>query len=190
MCKVDWALSGPVPWQAEACREAGTVHLGGTLDEVARSEAEVHAGRLPERPFCIVVQAGVADPTRAPAGQHTLWAYCHVPAGSPPDMTGLIEAQVERFAPGFRDLVLARTIGPRRTWSATTPTTSAATSTAGRHPDPDHAAAHATLEPLPDPGPRRVPVLRSTPPGGGVHGMCGDGAARAVLADLHLPGGG
>ncbi len=111
VCKVDWALSGPVPWAAAACREAGTVHLGGTLAEVARSEAEVTAGRLPERPYCMVAQPGVADPTRAPAGQHTLWAYCHVPSGSHGGHAArLIEAQIERFAPGFRDLILARSV--------------------------------------------------------------------------------
>ncbi len=82
VCKVDWALSGPVPWQATACREAGTVHVGGTFEQVARSEADVDAGRHPDRPFCLVAQPGVVDPSRAPAGQHTLWGYCHVPPGS------------------------------------------------------------------------------------------------------------
>ncbi len=108
VCKVDWALSGPVPWTAGVCRCAGTVHLGGTFAEVAASEAAVNAGRHPDRPFCIVVQPGVADPTRAPVGSETLWAYCHVPSGSTVDMTAAIEAQIERFAPGFSDLVVAR----------------------------------------------------------------------------------
>lgn len=106
--KVDWALAGPVPWQAAACRATATVHVGGTFEEIARSEAEVSAGRHPERPFCLVVQACVLDPGRAPAGHHTLWAYCHVPNGSTVDMTARIEAQIERFAPGFGELVLAR----------------------------------------------------------------------------------
>ncbi|MEP7023098.1 MAG: NAD(P)/FAD-dependent oxidoreductase, partial [Actinomycetota bacterium] len=100
VCKVDWALAGPVPWSADACREACTVHLGGTFAEVARSEAEVAAGRHPARPYCIITQPGVVDPTRAPAGQHALWGYCHVPADSNIDMADVIEAQIERFAPG------------------------------------------------------------------------------------------
>ena len=108
ICKVDWALSGPVPWTASVCRRAGTVHLGGSFDEVAASESEVAAGRHAVRPYCLVVQPGVVDPTRAPAGHETLWAYCHVPRGSTVDMTERIEAQIERFAPGFKDLVLAR----------------------------------------------------------------------------------
>ena len=108
VCKVDWALSGPVPWTASVCRQAGTVHVGGSFAEVAESESEVAAGRHALRPYCLVVQPGVADPTRAPAGHETLWAYCHVPRGSDVDMTVRIEAQIERFAPGFKDLVLAR----------------------------------------------------------------------------------
>ena len=107
--KVDWALSGPVPWTAEVARRAGTVHVGGTFEEIAASEDDVAHGRHSESPYCIVVQATVwPDATRAPAGQHTLWAYCHVPNGSSVDMTEQIERQIERFAPGFRDLVLAR----------------------------------------------------------------------------------
>ncbi len=97
-----------MPWTAQACRETATLHLGGTLEEIALSESEVGAGRHPERPYCIAVQACVADPDRAPAGQQTFYAYCHVPAGSTVDMTDRIEAQVERFAPGFRELILAR----------------------------------------------------------------------------------
>ena len=101
VCKVDWALSGPVPWSAKECREAGTVHVGGSFAEVASSEADVHRRPAPRSvPYCIVVQPGVADPTRAPAGQGTLWAYCHVPGGSTVDMTAAIESQIERFAPG------------------------------------------------------------------------------------------
>jgi phytoene dehydrogenase-like protein len=103
VCKLDWALSGPVPWAASECRRAGTVHLGGTFAEVGQAEADVAAGRHPAAPFVLVVQAGVVDPTRAPAGQHALWGYCHVPAGSTVDMTASIEAQLERFAPGFRE---------------------------------------------------------------------------------------
>ena len=188
VCKVDWALSGPVPWTAEACRLAGTLHLGGTLAEVAASESDVNSGKHPERPYCIVVQPGVADRTRAPSGQETLWAYCHVPSGSTVDMTGAIEAQIERFAPGFSDLVLDR-----------------ATMTAAeeeRH-NPNYvggdiAGGAATLRqtlfrPTIQWNPYRTPLDRvylcsaSTPPGGGVHGMCGVYAARTALHD-HLGG--
>jgi phytoene dehydrogenase-like protein len=185
VCKVDWALSGPVPWEAAVCRQAGTVHLGGTLEEVAAGEAEVAAGRHPERPFCLVAQPGVVDSGRAPAGQHTLWGYCHVPSGSSVDMTERIEAQIERFAPGFRDLVLARA-------------TKTATQTERANPNyvgGDITGGMATLrQTLFRPTVRwdnyrtSAPGLylcsASTPPGGGVHGMCGYGAARSVLADF------
>lgn len=185
VCKVDWALAEPVPWTAEACRETVTVHLGGTLDEIACSESEVAAGRHPERPYCIVVQAGVADPTRAPAGKQTLWAYCHVPPGSTVDMTGRIEAQIERFAPGFGDIVLAR---------ATT-TAALAEQHNPNYVGGDINGGAATLRqtilgPTARWNPYRTALpgvylcSASTPPGGGVHGMCGYGAARAALADL------
>jgi phytoene dehydrogenase-like protein len=185
VCKVDWALSGPVPWQAPACREAGTVHLGGTLAEVTHSEAEVNAGRHPERPYCLVAQPGVVDPTRAPAGSHTLWGYCHVPSGSDVDMSGRIEAQIERFAPGFRDLILARSVK---------------TAAGMERYDPNYVGGdinggagtllQTVFRPTPRWNPYRTPLpgvylcSASTPPGGGVHGMCGEGAARAALADL------
>ena len=188
VCKVDWALSGPVPWLADACRRSATVHVGGTFDEIARAEAEVAAGRHAERPYCIVVQSSVVDPTRAPDGHATLWGYCHVPNGSQVDMTPRIEAQIERFAPGFRDLVLART------------TTTAADEQ--RH-NPNYvggdinggaASLRQTLfrpsirwNPYRTGAPGLYLCSASTPPGGGVHGMCGVGAARAVLDDLrHL----
>ena len=165
VCKVDWALSGPVPWEAPACRKAGTVHVGGTLEEVATSESEVAAGRHAERPFCLVAQPGVVDATRAPAGRQTLWAYCHVPSGSTVDMTERIEAQIERFAPGFRDLILARA------------TKTAATGRGGKpqlrrrrhhrrhgHPAPDPLPADPALGQLQDLGARPVPLLRLDAP--------------------------
>ena len=187
VCKVDWALSGPVPWLAESCHKTATVHLGGTLEEVVASEAEVAAHRHPARPYCIVVQPGVVDPTRAPSGRHTLWAYCHVPSGSTVDMTDRIEAQIERFAPGFRDLVVARV---------------ATSAVAGEEHNPNYIGGDinggaATLgqtifRPTVRWNPYRTGIENvylcsaSTPPGGGVHGMCGVGAARAALADLGM----
>jgi phytoene dehydrogenase-like protein len=185
VCKVDWALSGPVPWLADACRRTATVHVGGTFEEVAHAEAEVAAGRHAERPYCIVVQSSVVDTSRAPEGHATLWAYCHVPNGSNVDMTARIEAQIERFAPGFRDLVLAR-------------------STMTAADEQDHNPNYVGGDINGGAGSLRQTLFRptmrwntyrtgasglylcsaSTPPGGGVHGMCGVGAARAVLEDL------
>jgi phytoene dehydrogenase-like protein len=187
VCKVDWALSGPVPWQAAACWEAGTVHLGGTLAEVAASEAAVTAGKLPDRPYCIVAQPGVVDPTRAPAGQHTLWAYCHVPSGSAADASGLIEAQIERFAPGFRDLILARSVRTAADMERYNPNYVGGDINGGAG-----TLLQTVLRPTPRWNPYRTPVSgvylcsSSTPPGGGVHGMCGVGAAQTALADLHI----
>src|SRR6185312_3769248 len=106
--KLDWALAGPIPWRDEAVARAGTVHLGGPLDEISRSEWDAWSGRATERPFVLLAQPTLFDPSRAPAGKHVAWAYCHVPNGSEADMTDRVEAQVERFAPGFRQLILAR----------------------------------------------------------------------------------
>jgi phytoene dehydrogenase-like protein len=185
VCKVDWALSGPVPWEAPQCREAGTLHLGGTFEQVAAAEAEVAAGRHPERPFCIIAQPGVVDATRAPAGKQTLWAYCHVPAGSETDMSERIEAQIERFAPGFRQLIMARA-------------TRTAAGTEKANPNyigGDISGGMATLrQTIFRPTVRwdnyatGVPGVyicsASAPPGGGVHGMCGYWAARTALKGL------
>jgi phytoene dehydrogenase-like protein len=183
VCKVDWALSGPVPWAAEAARRAGTLHLGGTMAEVAASEAEAWAGRHPERPFCLVAQPGVVDPTRAPPGRHTLWAYCHVPSGSDVDMSSAIEAQIERFAPGFGDLVEARAVRTALDVAAHDP------NDVGGDIGGGVADLHQTLfRPLVRWNPYRVArdlylCSSSTPPGGGVHGMCGVWAARTALHD-------
>jgi phytoene dehydrogenase-like protein len=187
-CKVDWALDGAVPWTAAACKEAGTVHLGGTLAEVARSEADVAAGRHPDRPYCLVAQAGVVDPTRAPAGKHTLWAYCHVPSGSTVDMADRIEAQIERFAPGFRDLVLARTVRTAAEMEQHNPNYIGGDINSGAG-----TLRQTVFRPASRWNPYRTALpgvylcSASTPPGGGVHGMCGSGAARAALADLGGP---
>jgi len=185
VCKVDWALSGPVPWDAEACRAAGTVHVGGTFEEVAAAEADVTAGRHPARPFCIVAQPGVADPTRAPAGQSTLWGYCHVPNGSPVDMTERIEAQIERFAPGFRDLVVARATRTADGFEADNPNDVGGDISGGAA-----TLRQTVFRPTVRWQPYRTGIRgvylcsASTPPGGGVHGMCGVHAAQAALRDL------
>jgi phytoene dehydrogenase-like protein len=184
-CKVDWALSGPVPWQAAACWEAGTVHVGGTFAEVARSEADVAAGRHPGRPFCLVAQPGVVDPSRAPGGMHTLWGYCHVPPGSDVDMSGRIEAQIERFAPGFRDLILARSVRTAAQMEQHNPNYVGGDIGGGAS-----TVWQTVFRPVPRWNPYRTALpgvylcSSSTPPGGGVHGMCGNLAARTVLADL------
>jgi phytoene dehydrogenase-like protein len=183
-CKVDWALDGPVPWAAEACRRTATVHVGGTLDDVARSEAEVNAGRHPDRPFVLVVQASVVDETRAPAGRQTLWGYCHVPNGSPFDMTERIEAQIERFAPGFRDRILSRVTRTAVQTEAYNP------NFLGGNINGGAASLRQTMfRPVARWNPYRTPLdgvylcSASTPPGGGVHGMCGYLAAQTVLKD-------
>lgn len=183
--KIDYALREAVPWAAPSCRVAGTVHVGGSFEEVARAEGEVARGRHPDRPFCIVVQPGVIDPSRAPDGRATLWAYCHVPNGSDVDMTGRIEAQLERFAPGFRDVVLARaTRGPAQLEEENP-------NDVGGDIGGGSADLLQTLfRPVVRWNPYRTPLdgvylcSASTPPGGGVHGMCGAHAARTALADL------
>ena len=183
-CKVDWALDGPVPWAAEACRRTVTVHVGGTFDEVARAEAAVRAGQHAERPFVLVAQPSVVDPTRAPAGKHTLWAYCHVPNGSSVDMCERMEAQIERFAPGFRDLVLARAVRTADQAEAHNP------NLLGGDVNGGAATLRQTVfRPVARWNPYRTPVegvylcSASTPPGGGVHGMCGVAAARVALRE-------
>jgi phytoene dehydrogenase-like protein len=185
VCKVDWALDGPVPWTAPACRETVTVHLGGTLAEVTDSEAQVTAGRHPDRPYCLIAQPGVADPSRAPGGRQTLWGYCHVPPGSEADMSARIEAQIERFAPGFRDRILARTVRTAADLAAYDPNYVGGDINGGAG-----TLLQTLLRPVPRWNPYRTPARgvylcsASTPPGGGVHGMCGYWAARTALRDL------
>ena len=180
--KLDLALDGPVPWTAADCRRAGTVHLGGTLEEIAASEAEVAAGREPERPYVLVAQQSLFDPGRAPPGKHTLWAYCHVPNGSTADMGERIEAQVERFAPGFRRLVTARrAMGPADV-ERHNPNYVGGDINGGMQ-DLRQLFTRPAVRPVPyaTPDARIFICSSSTPPGGGVHGMCGYSAARAVL---------
>ncbi len=181
--KIDYALDGPVPWRDAACLRAGTAHVGGTLDEIAASERQVARGEIPDHPFTLVAQQSLFDDTRAPEGKQALWVYCHVPQNSNVDMTGRIEAQIERFAPGFRDRVLARSVkgpadlerynanyiggdingGLQDIWQLfTRPTLS--------------------LNPYKTPVDGLYICSSSTPPGGGVHGMCGYWAARDALA--------
>ena len=178
--KLDWALDGPVPWRDPAVAGAGTVHLGGTLEEIALSEAETAAGRHSPRPYVLLVQPYAADPTR---GGHTLWAYCHVPNGSAADMTGPIEAQIERYAPGFRERVLARhAMGPAEL-EAANPNLVGGDIGGGLA-----SLAQFVKRPVWSPAPWRTPLpgvflcSSSTPPGPGVHGMGGWQAARLALA--------
>ena len=181
--KIDWALDGPIPWTADGLRRAATVHLGGTLEEVRASEAAVAAGRHAERPFTLVVQYHPWDPTRAPAGKTTAWAYCHVPNGSDLDMTGAIEAQMERFAPGFRDRILARSTHTATQMEAHDANYVGGDINAGVSDIRQllfRPAPMATLDPY-HAGPGLYLCSSSTPPGGGVHGMGGYLAARSAL---------
>lgn len=183
--KVDYALSEPVPWSNEATRRAGTVHLGGTSDEVAAAEAEVGAGRHPERPFVLVGQQSIADPSRAPAGKHTLWTYCHVPNGSNVDMTEAVERQLDRFAPGFRDVVLARHVADSAWYEAHNPNLIGGDINGGSFAGTQLVLRpRAGVHPYRTPNPRIYLCSSSTPPGGGVHGMCGMHAAEAALAGV------
>jgi phytoene dehydrogenase-like protein len=180
--KLDWALDGPIPWTAPEAARAGTVHLGGTLDEIAASEDAAVSGRHHERPFVLLVQPSLFDPTRAPEGKHTAWAYCHVPNGSRRDMTDAIEAQVERFAPGFRDLVAGRSAMDSAEVQRRNPNYVGGDIIGGAQDLRQHFT-----RPVARPVPYSTPVpglficSSSTPPGGGVHGMCGYWAARAAL---------
>jgi phytoene dehydrogenase-like protein len=180
--KLDWALDGPIPWKDPRCLEASTVHLGGTLDEIAAGEAAVWRGEHPERPFVLVVQQSQLDPSRAPAGKHTGYAYCHVPVGSTMDMTEKVEAQLERFAPGFKDRVLARHGMNCADFERHNPNFVGGAITGGVA-DLFQAFARPTSwwDPYATPNPRLYLCSASTPPGGGVHGMCGYHAARRAL---------
>jgi phytoene dehydrogenase-like protein len=188
--KMDWALDSPIPWKAVECARAATVHLGGTLDEIAASERAVWRGEPPERPYVLLAQHTLFDPTRAPEGKHTAWAYCHVPNGSTFDMTARIENQIERFAPGFRERILARSARSAPDMERYNPNYVGGDINGGvqdfwqlfTRPAP-------RLVPYSIPTRRGVPPQRlylcssSTPPGGGVHGMCGFFAAQSALRD-------
>jgi phytoene dehydrogenase-like protein len=186
--KVDYALTEPVPWTNPDARRAGTLHLGGTIAEVALAEREVAAGRCAERPFVLAAQPTVVDPSRAPAGRHVLWTYCHVPhgfSGDPAAVTAAIEAQIERFAPGFRDVVAARHVADPA-WFEDHNENYIGGDIAGG----SHSGLQLVLRPTlglrsyRTPDPRLFLCSASTPPGAGVHGMCGHHAANAALATV------
>jgi phytoene dehydrogenase-like protein len=183
--KVDWALSSPIPWKSPECLQAATIHVGGSAEEIAEAERIVGSGRCPERPLIILAQQTLFDKTRAPEGRHTAWGYCHVPNGSKIDMTERIEAQIERFAPGFRDCILARHTMSAPQFETYNPNYVGGDIAGG---------AHSLFQMIARPALRAIPYATpvkglficsaSTPPGGAVHGMCGYHAARAVLRTL------
>ena len=183
--KIDWALRGPIPWKAAACGQAATVHLGASLEEIAAWEDAAVHGRVGDKPFVLVAQQSLFDASRAPAGIHTGWAYCHVPFGCDVDMTDRIERQIERFAPGFRDLIAAR-----HTMSPADIETRNANMVGGDIGGGANDVVQFLFRPFPRWNPYTTPNRRlflcssSTPPGGGVHGMCGYWAARAALQTL------
>jgi phytoene dehydrogenase-like protein len=183
--KLDLALDGPIPWRAEECARAATVHLGATLEEVATSESAAWRGEVAERPYVLLAQQSLFDPTRAPAGQHTVWAYCHVPHGSSVDMTERIERQIERFAPGFRDRILARSALSSADLERHNPNNVGGDINGGAATLSQlFTRPVARLSPYSTPLPGVFFCSASTPPGGGVHGMCGYHAAQAALRFL------
>jgi phytoene dehydrogenase-like protein len=180
VCKMDWALDGPIPWKAEECKRAGTVHVGGTLEEIEASERAPWRGEICERPFVLLSQPTLFDPTRAPAGKHIAWAYCHVPNGSNADMSGRIEAQIERFAPGFRERILKRSVMTTSQLEARNPNLIGGDITGGAS-DLRQFYLRPTWRGYGTPAKGLYLCSASTFPGGGVHGICGHLAARAAL---------
>jgi phytoene dehydrogenase-like protein len=180
--KVDWALAGPIPWKDPECARTATLHIGGSAAEISASESGAWQGRFDGKPFLLFAQQSLFDPSRAPAGRHTGWAYCHVPNGSTLDVTAAIESQVERFAPGFRDLILARA-----TRNTAQMEESNANLVGGDIGGGANNLQQLLFRPTLSFDPYRTPVdgmylcSSSTPPGGGVHGMCGYHAARSAL---------
>ena len=183
--KLDWALDGPIPWRAAECLRAATVHVGGSLEEIAQSERDAWEGRVSDRPFVLLCQASLFDDARAPAGKHTAWAYCHVPHGCPVDMTERIERRIEEYAPGFRDRILQR--------SARSPAALEqhnANLVGGDIIGGSNHVWQLMFRPVPGRHPFRTPARglylcsASTPPGAGVHGMCGWNAALTALRDV------
>jgi phytoene dehydrogenase-like protein len=181
--KMDWALSGPVPWKARECARAATIHLGGTLTEIAFSEQSAWRGDHVEQPFVLLAQPSLFDPSRAPEGQHTLWGYCHVPHGSTFDMTERIEKQIERFAPGFGDLVLQRSVMSPRELERHNPNLVGGDINGGA-PTLNQLFFRPTAKMYRTSVKGLYICSASTPPGGGVHGMCGHFAARQALKEM------
>jgi phytoene dehydrogenase-like protein len=180
--KVDYALDGPIPWRDEACARAATVHLGGRLAELASAERSVWRGVAPERPFVLLAQQSLFDSTRAPEGKHTAWAYCHVPSGCAVDMTARIEAQIERFAPDFGDRIMARhTMTPAQMEAYNANYLGGDINGGVQDVGQLYTRPVARLDPYSTPNKRLYLCSSSTPPGGGVHGMCGYYAARSAL---------
>jgi phytoene dehydrogenase-like protein len=182
--KLDFALSEPVPWSAKDCLRAGTVHIGGSFAEIAEAERAVAAGRIPEKPFVLAAQTSLFDATRAPQGKHTFWAYCHVPNGSDVDMTERIEARIERFAPGFRDCIIEKSVLTPAALETYNPNY-----TGGDIGGGANILSQLFTRPVVKWNPYKIPAAglyicsAATPPGAGVHGMCGFHAAQTVLAE-------
>ncbi|NNE18417.1 MAG: NAD(P)/FAD-dependent oxidoreductase [Myxococcales bacterium] len=183
--KLDWALDGPIPWRDANCLAASTVHLGGTLEEIAAGEAAVFRGKHPKRPYVLLCQQSQLDASRAPEGKHTGYAYCHVPSGSTVDMTEAIERQVERFAPGFKERILSRHTMNTHDFHRYNPNFVGGAITGGvADVFQLFTRPVARLDPYTTPNPRVYICSASTPPGGGVHGMCGFHAAKSALRRL------
>jgi phytoene dehydrogenase-like protein len=180
--KLDWTLDGPVPWRSAECLRAATVHIGGTMEEIAESESQVARGAHPARPFVLLTQPTLFDRTRAPSNKHVAWAYCHVPNGSMADMTDAIESQVERFAPGFRDRIRKRSAWNARRIESEQPNAVGGDIMGGRMDLRGLLARPVfSLNPYATPNAEIFICSASTPPGGGIHGMCGVNAAHAAL---------
>ncbi|UPA22849.1 NAD(P)/FAD-dependent oxidoreductase [Candidatus Peribacteria bacterium] len=183
--KIDWALDGPIPWTAEGCRSSSTVHIGGTFGEIAQSERDAWNGRVSDYPFLILTQPSLFDDTRAPHGKHTAWAYCHVPHGSEEDMTDAMEEQIERFAPGFRKIILKRSVMRPKDVEAHNANNIGGDITGGVMDLRQLFTRPVSIRhPYSTPHPRLFLCSASTPPGPGVHGMCGYWAAKAALASF------
>lgn len=184
VCKMDWALNGAIPWRAEECARAGTVHVGGTLEEIEASECAPWSRQICEKPFVLVAQPTVFDGTRAPTGKHVAWAYCHVPNGSNADMTKQIEEQIERFAPGFRGRILRRSVLTTSQMEARNPNLIGGDVTGGSS-DLRQLYFRPTWRQYRTPAKGLYICSASTFPGGGVHGICGHLAAKAALRDFN-----
>ena len=181
VCKMDWALSEPIPWKAGICRKAGTVHLGDSLEEIAASLLEVREGKVPPSPYIILAQQSLFDSSRAPAGRHTAWAYCHVPHGSCVDVSSIIENKIERYAPGFRDVILARNVFSAAAMEQYNPNYVGGDINGGLQDLSQlYTRPVISLNPYRTSAPNIYLCSSSTPPGGGVHGLCGYYAAQSA----------